>query len=288
MFEVSGLTKSFRHKQVLSGVNFRLDKGEIVGLIGKNGAGKTTIIKTLTGIVRPDSGVINLDGVSLADNFKKLRNRIGILLEPKFFDYMSAYDNLKILSEINGNRSTGKVNSVLEFVGLSKDKRTKVREFSFGMKQRLGLGQALIHNPDVIILDEPTVGLDPMGMKMLKERLEYLSKVEKKSIMFSSHELHKVQDLCDRVLLLRDGVIFTNKKIGELHDSTQFYVQVTGLQELLHELAARGVKGFRMKDSVIVVEEVESLNQVLQCLYDISQKLTSIEAVNNTLFQWLN
>ena len=171
----------------------------------------------LLSLIKPNEGSIKLFGKSLEKNRIEILKKIGAIVEkPDFYGYLSAYKNLEILGKISGKEiSKNRIMEVLELVGLSNRFKSKVKTFSHGMKQRLGLGQALLHDPDLIILDEPTTGLDPQGMKEIRDLILHLSKEKKKTIFLSSHILHEVELVANRMIIINKG---TMKVEGEVKD----------------------------------------------------------------------
>ena len=171
IIEINSLTKKFKSLTAVDNLNLSVYRGDVFGFLGPNGAGKSTTIRMLLSLITPTSGEINIFGMELNSNRNKILKRIGAIVEkPDFYGYLSAYKNLEILGSPYGvDVSKKRIMSILELVGLDKRYKSKVKTFSHGMKQRLGLAQALLHEPDLIILDEPTTGLDPQGMKEIRE-----------------------------------------------------------------------------------------------------------------------
>lgn len=211
ILEVKNLKKDYKNVTVLKDVNFKMEYGKILGLLGRNGVGKTTLLKTILGLNALYEGEILFKGERLTPQKVSLMNKIGSLVDVSFFEDLTAYENLKIILMITPGIKNSEINSkiykVLEFVDMTKAKKQKVKTFSFGMKQRLALAQALISEPDFLILDEPFVGLDPIGILEIKSILKKLCKEEGKSIIFSSHQLDEVEDLADDIMILSDGKI---------------------------------------------------------------------------------
>jgi len=217
IIEINSLTKDFKDLRAVNSLNLNVFEGDVFGFLGPNGAGKSTTIRMLLSLIKPTEGSIKLFGKTLQKNRIDILKRIGAIVEkPDFYGYLSAFKNLEILGKISGKEiSKKRIMEVLELVGLSKRYKSKVKTFSHGMKQRLGLGQALLHNPDLIILDEPTTGLDPQGMKEIRDLILHLSKVEKKTIFLSSHILYEVELVANRMTIINKG---TTKVEGYVQD----------------------------------------------------------------------
>ena len=217
IIEINSLTKDFKDLRAVNSLNLNVFEGDVFGFLGPNGAGKSTTIRMLLSLIKPTEGSIKLFDKTLQKNRIEILKRIGAIVEkPDFYGYLSAYKNLEILGKISGKEiSKNRIMEVLELVGLSKRFKSKVKTFSHGMKQRLGLGQALLHNPDLIILDEPTTGLDPQGMKEIRDLILHLSKIEKKTIFLSSHILTEVELVANRMIIINKG---TTKVEGYVKD----------------------------------------------------------------------
>jgi ABC-type multidrug transport system ATPase subunit len=217
IIEINSLTKDFKDLRAVNSLNLNVFEGDVFGFLGPNGAGKSTTIRMLLSLIKPTEGSIKLFDKTLQKNRIEILKRIGAIVEkPDFYGYLSAFKNLEILGKISGKEiSKNRIMEVLELVGLSKRYKSKVKTFSHGMKQRLGLGQALLHNPDLIILDEPTTGLDPQGMKEIRDLILHLSKVEKKTIFLSSHILTEVELVANRMIIINKG---TTKVEGYVKD----------------------------------------------------------------------
>lgn len=216
VIKLSNVDKTFGKRKVVSDVSFEIFEGDICGFIGQNGAGKTTIIKMLTGLITPTKGTVFINDIDVTRDRKNALLEVGAIVEsPIFFNYMTGRKNLQNLARLNPNMDRksqlNKVEEVLEFVGLkTKDEDRagdKVKTYSLGMKQRLGIAQALLNNPKVIILDEPTNGLDPMGMKELRELILKLKKKYNITFFISSHILDELQKICNRYLVIKEGKI---------------------------------------------------------------------------------
>ena len=197
ILEIKNVSKKIGKKQILKDITLEVKQGEIFGFVGPNGAGKTTLIKTMLGLYKQDSGSITINGFNIKTEFEKAMENIGAIIEnPEMYDYLSGKDNLKIYKMI-GNVSDEALEEIIKTVKLENRINNKVKTYSLGMRQRLGLAQALISNPKLLILDEPTNGLDPIGIKELRELLKKISKEKNISVFVSSHILSEIELMCD-------------------------------------------------------------------------------------------
>ncbi|WP_171687301.1 ABC transporter ATP-binding protein [Paenibacillus planticolens] len=233
----------------MKNITLEVKQGEILGLLGPNGAGKTTLFRLITNLMRPSEGNIYVNGIDANSNHVQAAHHIGAIIEvPHMYPYLTAYNNLKHFSFYsNHNPDKEKILEVLCIVGLKEAAKKKVRTFSLGMKQRLGLAQALLQNPDLILLDEPTNGMDPMGVKVFREHLHYLTKEQKKTVVISSHLLNEMEFLCDRVAFMSNGEILTiesTKKedkekqvtrieVDQIQQATQLLLDYTSEHDLI-------------------------------------------------------
>lgn len=213
----NGLNKSYKHDMVLKNVNIAVNSGEIYGLVGKNGAGKTTLMKILLGLTPVTSGKITLMGAETEREFQQSRASIGAMIEtPAFYPYMSATENLNYYRIQRGIRDKKCVERALELVGLSEVGKKKYKQFSLGMKQRLGLALAILHNPKLLILDEPINGLDPQGIREVRELIRYLNEEEHVTVLISSHILSELSQLASRFGFINNGTIVKEVNLSEI------------------------------------------------------------------------
>lgn len=226
IIEINSLTKDFKDLRAVNNLNLNVFKGDVFGFLGPNGAGKSTTIRMLLSLIRPTKGSIKIFDKPLEKNRKEILRRVGAIVEkPDFYGYLSAYKNLEILGRISGCEINKKrIMEVLETVGLEKRFKSKVKTFSHGMKQRLGLGQALLNDPDLIILDEPTTGLDPQGMKEIRELIIFLSKEKGKTIFLSTHILSEIELVANRMIIINKGTTKVEGFVKDLLDSKKFKV----------------------------------------------------------------
>ena len=208
MIEVQSLTKKFNGRTVLNEISFQVKEGEIFGYLGPNGAGKTTTMRIILGLLKPTAGKALVWGQNLGEN-EGLRRRIGVLLEHDgLYERISAYENLDYYAQLYGvSNRVEKIENLLEFTGLSNRKDDKVGKFSKGMKRKLALARAIIHDPDVLFLDEPSAGLDPEAQKMVRDLILRLSGEERMTVFLNSHDLDEVQRICSKIAILQRGEI---------------------------------------------------------------------------------
>jgi len=221
VLQTKSLTKRFKKLVAVDNLDLIVYRGDVFGFLGPNGAGKSTTIRMLTSLIYPDSGEIFLFNEKLSPTNKNVLRRVGAIVEsPDFYLYLTAYKNLEILARIYGINPTRKqIMEILEFVGLANRWNSKVKTFSHGMKQRLGIAQALLHNPDLIILDEPTTGLDPYGMKEIRDLIVQLAKEKGKTVFLSSHLLYEIEQVANRMIIINNGKKIIEGNVKDLLDT---------------------------------------------------------------------
>src|SRR5215813_2153887 len=224
------LTKQYDARRAVDQLNLEVRRGEIVGFLGPNGAGKTTSIRMILGLIAPTAGRVELFGQDLATKHAQLLPRVGALVEtPALYGHLTGRDNLRAVGAVLGGVPLQRIETVLGQVGLQARQKDRVRTYSLGMKQRLGVGIALLHNPDLLILDEPANGLDPAGMVQMRDLLHGLA-AEGKAVFLSSHLLFEVQQICSRVIVLNAGKVVADKLVEDLtRGQGEFVVRVDHL-----------------------------------------------------------
>ncbi len=242
ILEVQNLSKRFGRKLALDTLSFQLQKGEVLGIIGPNGAGKTTFFNILLGLISASSGTCKIFG---QENIEKVKRRIGVSLEDYgFYPYLSGWDNLKITAN-NKGAGRAEMEEALELVEMFQHRNTPVQKYSFGMTKRLSIACALLGKPELLVLDEPTNGLDPLGIRKMRNLVHQLA-AGGVSIIIANHLLGEVEKVCDRILLLQEGKtidVIESRSIGR---QQCFEWEVADAQAVYHELAA--VKGIRVMD----------------------------------------
>jgi len=218
------LTKRYKKRVAVDELSLEVHRGDIFGFLGHNGAGKSTSIRMILGLIRPTSGTVTLLGHDIKTERAKALAKIGAIVEaPAFYDNLSGWRNLKILSEMSGGASESRIDEVLRIVGLIGREDDPVGVYSHGMRQRLGIAQALLPNPEVIILDEPTDGLDPQGIREVRELILKLRDKLGLTVFLSSHLLNEIEQICNRVAILREGVMLYQGDVVTLIDEEKTY-----------------------------------------------------------------
>lgn len=216
VLQASGLTKKFGKHTAVNDVSFDVHQGDIFGFLGPNGAGKSTTMYMMAGLVHPTSGDIRIFG-ERHTAFESVRSRVGFLIEtPAFYEFLSGYRNLEVLARLQPDVPRARIREVLEAVGLSDRAKDKVGHYSHGMKQRLGIAQALLNRPKLLMLDEPTNGLDPEGSGQIWELLRNLVRDEQMTVFISSHLLHEVEEGCNRIAVINQGIIVACDQVRSL------------------------------------------------------------------------
>jgi ABC-2 type transport system ATP-binding protein len=214
---VENLRKTIRRKEIIKGISFELKEGEVFGFLGPNGAGKTTTIRMLVGLIKPTSGRISICGYDLERQFTEAIRHIGCIVEnPELYPYLSGFENLEHFARMVPDIPKERIMEVVELVGLQNRIHDRVNTYSLGMRQRLGIAQALLGKPKVLILDEPTNGLDPVGIREMREFIRFLAETEGLSVLVSSHLLSEVQLMCDRVAIMAKGTLLRVDTVEQL------------------------------------------------------------------------
>lgn len=236
VLEISNLTKRYGNITALNGLNLRIEEGQVFGLLGPNGSGKTTTLGIILGILAPDSGTFSWFGESMTSNPRK---RIGAILEtPNFYPYLNAQENLAIVSHIKKSKE-GEFDEVLKLVNLYERRNSKFRTYSLGMKQRLAIAATMIGDPDVVIFDEPTNGLDPQGIAEVRSTLSRIASTGKTVIM-ASHILDEVEKICSHVAIIKKGNLLATGSVGSILSSDiTLEIKSPKMMELTNFLSTR-------------------------------------------------
>ena len=285
ILECKNLCKTFGKKQILHNVSFEIKKGDILGFIGPNGAGKTTTIKLILGLQSITSGKVLINGYDVEKEFTKAIEKVGAIVEnPDMYMYMSGYDNLKLVANMYKGITTKRIDEVVKLVKLENRINDKVSKYSLGMRQRLGIAQAILHNPNLLILDEPTNGLDPEGIKEMRELLVDLAKKEEMAILISSHNLAELDNFCNKICIIKNGEIIETNEITAIKkdiEHQQFIVEIDNtknIKKLYSEATIVNEKIFKisMKKENVPNLVVNLVNNNIK-IYEIKEDEKSLE-----------
>ncbi|MDK8183469.1 ABC transporter ATP-binding protein [Paenibacillus sp. UMB4589-SE434] len=228
LLRTTQLTKTYQGKEVVSNVNMSIKKGEIYGFLGPNGAGKTTLMRMITNLIKPSSGEIELFGEKLTDTSYHVLGRMGTIIEyPIFYDKLTARENLEIHCEYMGYHNKQAVNEALELVNLGNIEGKAVKDFSLGMKQRLGIARALSTKPELLILDEPINGLDPLGIKEIRDLFKMLSREYGMTLFISSHILGEMEQMADTIGVINHGRLLEEVSMEQIREKNTEYLEIT-------------------------------------------------------------
>lgn len=262
VLECKKLCKSFGKKQILKDVSFSIDSGDILAFIGPNGSGKTTTIKLILGLQKIDSGSVTINGYDITNDYVKAIAKVGSIVEnPDSYMYLTGYQNLKLVANCYSNITPSRIDELVAYVGLEKSIHEKVSKYSLGMRQRLGIARALLNAPDLLILDEPTNGLDPEGIKDLRNLLKKLAS-DGMGILISSHNLAELESFCNKVCIINKGIIVEAKSIKDFKKNENrvlFKVSTTA------DLPIKGAKEIK-KESFIVKAGPEEIAKIIKTL----------------------
>ncbi|MDM5250733.1 ABC transporter ATP-binding protein [Lysinibacillus sp. G4S2] len=277
VIQIQQLSKSFKGVETVSHVNMNVKKGEIYGFLGPNGAGKTTIMKMILNLVKPTSGEIKIFNHPIAKTSYQYLNKIGSIIEyPEFYERLTAKENLELHCEYVGVYEKGAVKEALDIVGLSGVENKKIHEFSLGMKQRLGIARAIVTKPEILILDEPINGLDPIGIKDIRELLMLLKEEHGITILISSHIVAEIESIADTIGILHHGKLLKEVRMEDIRKENMAYleIKIDDLKKTVHVL-----------ENKLGIRKYEIVNQ--HCIrifeHDISQSQINKELILNDI-----
>ena len=282
ILKCNGIYKKIHNKTIIKDVSFDIKEGEILGFIGPNGAGKTTTIKLILGLQKITKGNIQINGYDVEKDFEKAIKKVGSIVEnPDLYMYMSGYANLKLVANLYNQVDKKRIDEVVKLVGLENRIKDKVSKYSLGMRQRLGIAQAILHKPNLLILDEPTNGLDPEGIKQVRELIVKLAKEEKMAVMISSHNLSEIENVCNKICIIKNGSIVEESNIEDLKKETsnsEYVIEVDN-PEAIKEITQKDVQINNNK--VTIKAEREEIPEIVNELVKSKIKVYSI--TENTL-----
>lgn len=262
------LKKQIKSKILVEDISFSINTGDVVGFIGPNGAGKTTVIKLILGLMKLSSGNVKINGYDIEKDFVKAIEKVGAIVEnPDLYMYLSGYDNLKMTANYYKNIPKSRIDEVIKIIGLEKQIKDKVSTYSLGMKQRLSIGEAIINKPELLILDEPTNGLDVEGIIEMRNLIKSLSQ-QGMAILISSHNLTEIDNLCNRIIAIKNGKIITDDTIEHFKNDSKvmsYELKLSCLDNI--EKIVSKYKFEILKENIIKVyiskEDISKLMQIL-------------------------
>jgi ABC-2 type transport system ATP-binding protein len=284
--KLTNVSKEIKGKKIIKDVSFEVYKGEVFGFLGPNGAGKTTTIRMMVGLMGITSGDIFIEGASIKTDYEKAVSHVGAIVEnPEMYKFLTGYQNLMQYARMIPGVTEARLAEVIELVGLTDRIKEKVKTYSLGMRQRLGIAQALLHNPKVLILDEPTNGLDPAGIREIRDYLRKLAKDEQMAIVVSSHLLSEMELMCDRIGIIQQGELLDIQSIRDfIQDgvsSYQFTVAPMGEAQQLLEASGLAVNA---TDGILqVVLEKERVPEMVASLVENKIAIFEVKEVTKTL-----
>ncbi|SEK93697.1 ABC-2 type transport system ATP-binding protein [Carnobacterium iners] len=285
VLKVSNLAKKIKKNQIIKEINLDIKQGEILAFLGPNGSGKTTTLRMIVGLLKPTSGEITICGHSIEKDFVKAMSNVGCIIEgPDLYDYMSGYKNLELLGSMSKNVTKKDIDEAVELVGMGERIHDKVAIYSMGMKQRVGLAQALIHKPNLLILDEPTNGLDPQGIHEFREIVKKLAKEKGIAVLISSHLISEVQLMCDRVSIINNGTIIRNTSIDEVLSTGEVVWTIDNPEKAQLVLKKRfDVDSTINATKLTALVDLEKLLKINKTLFDLGFEIKYVENKKRTL-----
>ncbi|MBD8069306.1 ABC transporter ATP-binding protein [Bacillus sp. PS06] len=289
VLQLRDVKKQIGKKNIIKGITFDLYPGEVFGFLGPNGAGKTTTIRMLVGLMKISSGQILVKGNDITKDFEEAIKHIGGIVEnPEMYKFLTGYQNLVHYARMVAGVDKERINEVIELVGLQKVIKDKVKTYSLGMRQRLGIAQALLHRPSVLILDEPTNGLDPAGIREIRDYLRKLAREEGLSVIVSSHLLSEMEMMCDRIGIIQHGELVGVETVSNfVNDTVTLKVEFTidQIEETLHKLQSNFPDlQFEIQNSILLATiELEMIPVIAEFLVENGVKLYGIKQISKSL-----
>lgn len=288
ILECKNLCKDFGKKKILKNVSLKIEEGDILGFIGPNGAGKTTTIKLILGLQGITKGTVSINGYDIQKNFTNAIEKVGAIVEnPDMYMYLSGYDNLKLVANLYKGITKERIEKVVKLVKLENRINDKVSKYSLGMRQRLGIAQAILHNPKLLILDEPTNGLDPEGIKEMRELLVKLAQEEKMAILISSHNLAELDNFCNKVCIIKNGEVIETSEISKIKNDERktFRIFETNDSKMIEKLIKNiGLAFNTIDDKKIKINiDKDEVPDLIKCLVENDIKIYEVKEEEKTL-----
>jgi ABC-2 type transport system ATP-binding protein len=288
IIELKNVTKIIKGRTIIDNVSFEVNKGEVFGFLGPNGAGKTTTIRMIVGLMGITNGDIKIAGSSIINQFEKAVSHIGAIVEnPEMYKFMSGSDNLLHYARMSKNITKEKMAEVVELVGLTDRIHDKVKTYSLGMRQRLGLAQCLLHDPEVLILDEPTNGLDPAGIREIRDYLRLLAREKNMAVIVSSHMLSEMEMMCDRIGIIQNGRLIDVQLVNDFvhSDEKSFEFEVIPSEKAMELIEQNfpNIPVTRSRNGISAELKKEEIPIIIKKFVDADIQVFGIKEVSKTL-----
>jgi ABC-2 type transport system ATP-binding protein len=285
MLHADNLHKKFEGFHALKGLSFQVNQGDIYGFLGPNGAGKSSSIRVILGLVKADRGTVSIDNQTIQHGQSDYLKKIGALIErPDFYENLSAEDNLKLMARLYGfSKPAERIGEVLSLVNLSDRAKDKVKAFSLGMKQRLGIAQAILHKPRLVILDEPSNGLDPEGQKDMLKIISAINTEMKSTILFSSHLLHEVEQIANRMVIINDGKSVLEGNVQELvsAQASSYFIGTENSEKLISFFNERNRMVSRAAEGITVNYNRKEIPKLMEELVEQKIEVSEIREMRS-------
>lgn len=287
--ELKNLSKQIKNKEIIKGLNFSIERGEVFGFVGPNGAGKTTTIRMMVGLMSISEGEVLIQGKSIQSDYKEAIKEVGAIVEnPEMYPFLSGWKNLKQFARMMPDVTDERIKEVIQLVGLEKAIHEKAGRYSLGMRQRLGIAQALLHRPSILILDEPTNGLDPAGIREIRQYIRALAEKENVAVIVSSHLLTEIELMCDRIGIIKNGELIAVESVrNELNEeNSKQVIQITTdspdkAQEILSGKDSLSLH--KQTDSITVNCERDEIPSILKELLNQGVLVYEVQQVKGSL-----
>jgi len=282
VLKLSNIVKKYGNRTIIDNLSLTVESGQVYGFLGPNGAGKTTTIKMIVGLISIDSGSITINNLDIVKDHKKAMKNVGAIVEdPDLYDYLSGMENIQLYSRLRDIKKS-RIDEVIELVGLKARINDKVKKYSLGMKQRLGLAVALLHKPKLLILDEPTNGLDPAGIRKLRDTLKELAHKENIAVFVSSHMLSEMQLMCDKVAIIDGGKIIKVDNINNLEKVNNRYIlNVSDLNKSLNIL--KDICICQTNNNDLIIEYDDKISNIIKELVNNDIEIFSLNSREDSL-----
>lgn len=284
--ELKNVTKKIGKRTIIDDLSINIVEGEVFGLLGPNGAGKTTTIRMVVGLIGITSGEISICGKNVKSEFEQAISKVGAIVEnPELYKFLTGYQNLMQVARLTKGITKEKINEVIELVGLKDRIHDKVKTYSLGMRQRLGIAQSLLHDPKVLILDEPTNGLDPAGIREVRDYLRSLAKEKGLAVIVSSHLLSEMEMMCDRIAIIQQGKLIDVQGVrtSETSDKRMYSVQVNDVEKAQQILIKNGF-AVQQNNTILELElQHEQVPKIIKLLVDKNLLIYEVKMIQKSL-----